>query len=290
MEWITIPQQLYNGLIIGSGYALTAVGLTMIFGLMRVINFAHGELYMLGAFILYSFSDLLGLNFFVSLPLTVGAVMLVGLVCERFVVRPLYGKPIDSTILLTIGLSIFLEHIALLIWGPYPKTISNPFPVDPIVLGPFTASLDRLLIFVIASAVIAGLRMVIQKTKMGKAIRATFQNQQAASLVGVDSFQIYRLTFVLGTGLAALGGGLMGMIFTVYPTMGYLATLKAFVIIIMGGLGSFPGAIFGGLILGVAESLATGFISSGYKDGVGFIIVILILLFRPSGLFGKSFD
>ncbi len=285
-----LAQQVANGLIVGGAYALMAVGLTMIFGMMEVVNFAHGELYMLGALFAYSFVTDFGLNYFVAIALAVPAVMALGWAIERLTLRPLRGEtePILLTVLVTIGISIFLKNTALVIWGPRPKLLASPFPLEPFELGPVSVTPARLFAFLVTVAAIAGFHLLVQRTRLGRAMRATFQDAQAAALAGVEIDQVHALTFVLGSGLAATAGVLLGSIFLVDPQMGELAVLKAFVVVILGGMGSFPGAIVGGLILGVAESAGAGFISTGYKDAIGFVIVILLLLFKPSGLFGMS--
>lgn len=281
-------QQLTNGVVIGASYALIAVGLTMIFGMMHIVNFAHGEFYMLGGFMAFVFASQLRVNFFLSVVLAIAAVMIVGYLVERSVLRPMLGQSIESTMLATIGVSFFLQNMALIIWGPFPKTISAPFSQVPIKLGPIYLTESRLFAMAVAVVVILGAHYVLQRTKLGRAMRSTFQDRDAAALAGVNITQIYSMTFNLGAGLAATAGALLGAIFVVYPSMGDLATLKAFAVVIMGGMGNFLGAIVGGFILGIAESLGAGFISSGYKDAIGFIIIILVLMLKPEGLFGKT--
>ena len=282
---VEFSQQVVNGLIIGSAYALMAVGLTLIFGMMDVVNFAHGEFYMLGAFFAYYLVSLLELDFYASVLLSILIVAAIGFLCERLLLKPLRKETIVTTVLVTIGLSIFLKNTALIIWGPRPKLIASPFALDAIHLGPIAVTEAKIFAFAVTVLAILLAHLGIQKTRLGRAMRATFQDKEAANLVGVSVSKIYALTFVLGAGLAATGGALIGTIFLVYPDMGELAAMKAFVVVIMGGMGSFMGAIFGGLILGIAETTGAGFISSGYKDAIGFIIVILILMFKPSGLF-----
>jgi branched-chain amino acid transport system permease protein len=283
-----VLQQVINGLIMGSTYALTAVGLTMIFGMMHVVNFTHGEFYMLGGFFAFQLTALLQLNYYLSVALAILAVMAVGFVCERVLLAPLREKSIDTTVLVTIGLSIFLQNLALLYWGPTPKSIPLPFSNMPLRWGPMVLTWSRILAVVITFGLIVLVHLLIQKSLLGKAMRATFQEKDAARLAGIDVERIYALTFTLGAGLAAGAGALLGSIFLIYPSMGNIAILKAFIVVILGGMGNFLGAIAGGLILGVAEGLGAGFVSSGYKDAIGFVLVILILMFRPSGLFGKA--
>lgn len=283
-----ILQQVINGLIIGSTYALAAVGLTMIFGMMHIVNFTHGEFYMLGGFFAYQLAAFLHLNYYLSVASAVMAVMAVGFVCERVLLAPLRGKSIDTTVLVTIGLSIFLQNLALLWWGPTPKSIPLPFSNMPLRWGPVVLTWSRVLAVTVTFALIVLVHVLIRKSLLGKAMRATFQEKDSARLAGVDVERIYALTFTMGSGLAAAAGALLGSIFLIYPAMGNMAILKAFIVVILGGMGNFLGAIFGGLILGVTEGLGAGFVSSGYKDAIGFVLVILILMFKPSGLLGKG--
>jgi branched-chain amino acid transport system permease protein len=275
-----------NGIVIGGGYALIAIGLTMIFGLMGIVNFAHGEFYMIGGFIAFYLVKLLGLNFFLSLSLAILAVMALGLLFDKVIFTPLRGKPIITTALVTIGLSIFLQNFTLYLWGATPKTIPSPFPRMPLKLGPVFITQERVFATILTFAIIVGMHLFLQKTRAGKALRATFQGKEAAALVGININRVYALTFAVGVGLCATAGALLGSIFYLTPTIGGNATYKAFIVVILGGMGSFPGAIVGGLTLGVAESLGAGFISSAYKDAIGFVIVVILLLFRPQGLFG----
>ncbi len=281
-------QQIVNGLVIGSTYALTAVGLTMIFGMMEVVNFTHGEFYMLGGFFLFQLISLFQLNYYLSVVVAVLAVMAVGFICEGVLLAPLRGKSIDTTVLVTIGLSIFLQNIALLCWGPTPKSIPLPFSNMPLRWGPIVLTWSRVLAVTITFGLIVLVHIFIRKSLLGKAMRATFQEKDSACLVGIDVDRIYAFTFTIGSGLAAAAGALLGSIFLIYPAMGNIAILKAFIVVILGGMGNFMGAICGGLILGVAEGLGAGFLSSGYKDAIGFVLVILILMIRPSGLLGKA--
>jgi branched-chain amino acid transport system permease protein len=275
-----------NGIVIGSGYALIAIGLTMIFGLMGIVNFAHGEFYMIGGFVAFYLVKLLGFNFFLALVASIAVVMLLGLLFNRVIFAPLRGKPIITTALVTIGLSIFLQNITLYLWGATPKTIPSPFPRTPVRIGSLFITQERIFATVFTFAIIIGMHLFLKKTRAGKALRATFQGKEAAALVGIDIERVYALTFAVGVALSAAAGALLGSIFYINPTIGGMATNKAFIVVILGGMGSFPGAIVGGLTLGIAESLGAGFISSAYKDAIGFLIVVILLLFRPQGLFG----
>jgi branched-chain amino acid transport system permease protein len=283
-----ILQQLLNGIIIGSSYALLAVGLTLIFGIMKIVNFAHGEFYMVGGVLCYFIASGLEINYFAALLLAVLGTMALGAVLERLVLRYLKDQPIDSTIIVTIGLSIFIQNVVLQMIGPVPRSIPNPFGHAPITLGPITFTEVQLFVIVVTGAVIAGLHILLRHSFVGRAMRATFSQRDAALLVGVDTDRTAAITFILGSGMAALAGALLGSIFLVYPSMGGAAVLKAFIIVIMGGLGNIMGAIAGGLLLGVAEGLVSGFISSDYSEAIGFVIVILVLLFKPQGIFGRA--
>jgi branched-chain amino acid transport system permease protein len=280
-------QHIVNGLIIGGGYALMGIGLTLIFGIMRVVNFAHGEFYMLGAFLLFTLFGIMSVNFFAGALLAVVGVTLVGAVVERTILKPLRDQPIEIPMLAMVALSVILQNAAILLWDPSPKTIRHPFSPIPLMLGPIHVVSIRIFAGLVAVALIVGAHLFIRKTRLGKAMRATFQDREMAELVGVDIDRVHTVTFSFGAALAGASGVLLGAIFWVYPAMGDLAALKSFAVVIMGGLGNFPGAIVGGVLLGVAESLGAGYVSSGYKDAIGFLMIIVLLLFRPQGLFGK---
>ena len=282
-------QQVFNGLIVGSIYGLIAIGLTMTFGVMKIANFAHGDFSMLGAYCAIYFITFLSgwTGWLGSLIVAAAGVGLVGFFVEKFLFRPLLTRWTDiDIIMLSIGLFILLENGARLVFGTAPKMIPDPFGSKGVNLLFFSTSLIRLLCFLFSIACILCLQLFLTKTKMGVAIRATSQNRNAALLMGIDIRFIYSLTFVVGSALAGLGGVLYGTIFAVFPMMGAMPTLKAFAITILGGMGNIRGAIFGGFILGVAETLGGNYISMQYKNAIGFIIIILVLLIIPHGLFG----
>jgi len=283
-----LVQQVLDGLMIGAAYALMAAGLTIIFGLMDVVNFAHGEFYMLAAFLLFQLAGVMGVDYFAALPLAVVAVGVLGVAVQRTLIRRLQGRSrlsyLYATSIATIGLSIALQNTAQLVWGAVPKSIPQPFPVQPILIGDLALSPVRLFILMASVIVIALLGLGLMRTIAGRMIRATFQDREAAAVIGLPVDRIDALAFGGGAMLAALAGALLGSAFQVYPTMGGLATLKAFVVVILGGMGSFPGAIAGGFLLGVSESLAAGYLSAGLKDAVGFVVVVAVLMVRPTGL------
>lgn len=281
-------QHLVNGLVLGGTYALLGIGLTLIFGLMNVVNFAHGEFYTLGAYATFAALALAGLPFAGALALALAAGMALGALTERVLLRPLRHESIETVMLVMIGLWIALQNAELLVWGGVAKSIPHPFPTAPLTLGPVSIAPLRLAVLAAALALIAGAHLLIQKTRFGCAMRATFQDPDTAALMGVRIHRVRAATFALGSGLAAAAGALLGPIFLVYPSMGDLASLKAFSVVILGGLGNVWGATVGGLLLGVAEELGAGYVSSGYRDAVGFVIMILVLLLRPSGLFARA--
>ena len=283
-----LVQHVVNGLILGGGYALMGIGLTLIFGIMRVVNFAHGEFYMLGAFFLYTLFSLGGVNFFAACALSVVGVGLLGAAVERLVLRRLRHEPLEIPMLAMVALSVIIQNAAILVWDPSPKTIRHVFSPTPLTLGPIHVVAIRLFAGAMAVALILGSHLFIRRTRLGRAMRATFQDADMARLAGVDVDRIYLLTFAFGAALAGASGALLGSVFWVYPAMGDLAALKSFAVVIMGGLGNFLGAIVGGLLLGVSESLGAGYVSSGYKDAIGFVLIILLLLWRPQGLFGRK--
>jgi branched-chain amino acid transport system permease protein len=277
-----------NALILGGTYALLGIGLTLIFGIMRVVNFTHGELYAFGAYMMYMWVMVADVHFLIALPLAVVLGIALGAAIEIALLRRLRGADIDTTMLVMIGAWIALQNMEQLTWTGVAKSIDTPFPSAPLVLGPVSVSWNRLFVFVVASALIVAAYVLINRTKLGKAMRATFQDREVAALMGVEINRIHTVTFALGSGLAAAAGALLGPVFVVYPTMGDLASLKAFAIVILGGLGSIPGATLGGFVLAFMEEIGAGYISSGYRDAMGFLLIILILLVKPTGLFAQK--
>ena len=281
-------QHLVNALILGSTYALLGIGLTLIFGIMRVVNFTHGELYALGAYAVFFLEVSLGVNFFLALVLAVIVGCAVGAVIEFVLLRPLLDADIDTTMLVMIGAWIVMQNTELFYWGGVSKAIMTPFPDEPLQVGPIFVSWLRLFVLVMALILIAATYVLINRTKLGKAMRATFQDRDTAALMGVNIKGIYTATFAIGSGLAAAAGALLGPVFLVTPSMGDLASLKAFAIVILGGLGNITGATLGGFILAFVEEIGAGYISSGYRDAMGFLIIIIVLLFKPTGLFARA--
>jgi branched-chain amino acid transport system permease protein len=237
---------------------------------------------------MYALVMLFGVNFFAALALAMllGAIM--GGAIELLLLNRLRGADIDTTMLVMIGAWIVMQNSEQLVWSGVALSIKSPFPAEPLVLGPLSVSWNRVYVFVIALVLIAVTYYVVNRTRLGKAMRATFQDRDTAALMGVRIERIHTATFALGSSLAAAAGALLGPVFVVAPTMGDLAASKAFAIVILGGLGNITGATLGGFILAFVEEIGAGYISSGYRDAMGFLLIILILLVRPTGLFARK--
>jgi len=283
-----IAQQAVNGLVMGGVYALMALGLTLIFGILDQVNFAHGELYMIGAYATFYFSDFLGGSYFFAMIFAMVAVAFLGIFYEWLLFRPLRGMGHLPAIISSLGASIFLWNLGLQIFGSTPRQMRTGLSEIALSFGGISLTVQRLLVLCVALALIFLLYLMIMKTRMGKAMRATAQDPEVAALLGIDINRIAEMTFIIGGALAAAAGALIGPIFLIYPAMGLMACLKAFVVVILGGLGNVVGAVVAGFGLGVIESLGAGFISSAYKDFFAFLVLILVLWARPEGILGKT--
>ncbi|WP_020506023.1 branched-chain amino acid ABC transporter permease [Lamprocystis purpurea] len=296
-------QQLINGLILGSLYALVALGYTMVYGILELINFAHGEIVMVGAMVSVSVLAALtaaGVPVALALPLALAAAVVVcvvtGVLVERIAYRPLRNAPRLAPLITAIGVSIVLQNLAMIFWGR--QYLSFP-PVIEVrvydVLGA-TVSNIQILILVVAALTMGGLLLLVNRTRLGRAMRATAQNREVAGLMGVDVNRVIAATFIVGSALAAVAGLLIASYYGIaHYNMGFILGLKAFSAAVLGGIGNIPGALLGGLLLGVIESLGAGyigdltggFLGSHYQDIFAFLILILVLTFRPSGLLGE---
>lgn len=281
-------QFLCNGVLIGCSYTLVALGLTLIFSILNVVNFAHGEIYMLGAYATFYIVTILGVNFYAALVVSMVVVGLIGVVIERMAFRPLYGKPEINMFLVSIGLTLFLRYLMMIIAGTEPKHLETPLSGKTIKILSVYITYERLLVIVLSIIIIIALHLFIYRTKLGKAIRAVSQNSFASGIVGINRNMISSLTFGLGCLLAAASGSLLGPLYLVSPEMGQVPVVKAFTIIILGGLGNIIGCIVGGFILGISESLSGGYFLYEYKDAICFAILILVLSLKPSGLLAKG--
>lgn len=284
---IEFLQTVINGITIGSTYALTGLGLTVIYSVYRILNLSHGEFYMIGAYISYFCSTLFHIPFLLCIPISMVVTGLVGLVAERLVFRPLKNHSESDYLITTLGLLFFLENLALYIWTPNIRTISSPFENGTFDLAGLTISAQRLFIVILTVILIVALHYFYYHTKLGKQMRAVSQDRQAAQLMGVDVTRIGKITFFIAATLAAVAGTLMGDLQSINPTMGFSPLLMAVIVVIFGGLGSIVGAIVGGLVLGIAQSLAVTYFSAALSNMVVYLILFIILMLRPSGIFGR---
>jgi branched-chain amino acid transport system permease protein len=281
-------QSLLSGVLIGGAYALIGVGLTIIFGVMRIINFAHGDLVMLGMYASYFLFTLGNVDPFVSIVFVFPLLFLFGAVLQKTVINKVLNALPQNQILLTIGIGLILSNTMMLLFTSDYRIISTSYSSGSFRLGDISVSTPLLLSFAITAAITALLYWFLLKTNTGQAIRATAQDRDAAQLMGVNVKRMSILATGIGAGLAAVAGSLISPTYYIFPQVGQPFTLKAFVIVVLGGMGSVMGATVGGVLIGATESLAGAYISSGLKDLVVYVLFLLILLFKPAGLFGKS--
>jgi branched-chain amino acid transport system permease protein len=270
----------------GALYAMIGIGLTIVFGVMRIINLAHGEMVMLGMFGAFWSQKLWGFDPFLSILIWAPAMFLLGVLVYRFLLRKIMPGGELNTLLYTAGFSLLVANLALMLWTGDYRTISLDYAITP--MRPMGIAVPAALAigFGVAVMVTVTLWLFLGRTDIGRAIRATSQNREAAVLMGIDVERVAALSFGLGTALAGAAGVLLAPSLYLYPTVGELVIVKSFVIVVLGGLGSVPGAIAGGVLLGLVESLGAVYVSTTYKDGLGYVIFLLVLLYRPSGLFG----
>ena len=284
-----LVQQLINGISLGSFYALIALGYTMIYGILKLINFAHGDIYMLGAYIGFVCTTMLKLPFLPSLIISMIGAALVGMLIERVAYRPMRKAPRIASLITAIGVSFFLENAMILFASPQPHTFPAVFSATVYKVGSWIVNSQQIVILISALVLMVALTYIVNKTKAGKAMRAVSYDADAARLMGINIDTTISMTFALGSALAAAGGVLVGIYYnSIDPLMGMVPGIKAFVAAVLGGIGIIPGAMLGGIILGVVEALVSGFISSTFRDAAAFAILIIILLFKPQGLLGKN--
>ena len=288
----SLGQNLVFGLLVGALYGLVALGLSLIFGVTKFLNVAHGELVMFGGYACFWAFTLLGVDPFLSIPISMLLLFLLGallyrLVFSRTVKLPEEAK-IKNTLLVAFGLSVILQNLALRFFTADERAITTSYAGLSFSLLEVRFPIMRLASLVVAVLFLIGLTLFLRKTYTGKAIRATAQNWEAASLMGIDIHKVYLLAFALGAALAGVAGILVTVNYSIQPAMGLSWTLKALIVMVLGGLGNIPGALVGGLILGVTESATSFFISSNYREIAGLVLFILVLIFRPQGLFGTK--
>lgn len=280
-------QQLFNGLTIGSVYSLVALGLTLVYGILHIPNFAHGALYMVGGYISLTMMTKAGLHYWLAIVVSIIVVGLLAVLMERLVFHPLREAPPIHDKIAAIGMLLFLEAFAQFVWGAEYQTMPTPYGQVVDLFG-LTFTVQRILIVVAAIVVMILLNLFLKKTFTGSTIIALSQNREGANLVGINTNKVAMLTFFISGALATIASSLAAPINLVFPGMGHLVILKAFVIIILGGMGSVPGAIIGGYILGFSESLGATYISNDYKDIIAFVLLVIILSVKPTGLFAKG--
>lgn len=299
--WAQILEQLINGLVLGGIYALIAVGYTMVYGIIQLINFAHGEIYMFGAYIALMLITL-GIPFWIALPLSMLLCAILGMFIDFIAYKPLRNAPRLSALITAIGISLALQNLARMIWSARPRQfpsevlpsfflsevtdtgkVINAVPLPGGGILPFR----DVFIFLLAVVLMIVLNMLIYLTKIGKAMRACAQNQVASNLMGIKTNQVIAATFAIGSALGAVAGIMVGLSEVVTPTMGYYKGVAAFAAAVLGGIGSISGAIVGGIVIGIAEVFGAD-IHSGYRIAFAYIIMILVILIRPSGIFGKA--
>ena len=281
-------QSLLSGVLVGGAYALIGVGLTIIFGVMRVINFAHGELVMMGMYLSYFLFTLLGIDPFVSVLVVYPVMWVFGAVLQKTVINRVLNALPQNQILLTIGIGLILSNTAMLLFTSDYRILTTPYSSSSFSLGGISVSVPLLLSFVVTALVTAALYWFLLRTDMGQAIRATAQDREAAQLMGINVRFMSVVATGIGAGLAAVAGALLAPTYYIFPQVGQTFTLKASVVVVLGGMGSVLGATVGGVLIGATESLGAAYISSGLKDMVVYVLFMLILLFKPAGLFGKS--
>jgi branched-chain amino acid transport system permease protein len=285
----TLLQIIFWGLYAGCIYILLATGLNLIFGVMKIVNFAHGEFLMIGAYITATVFLVTGFNPYVLLVVSMLALVAIGAVVERLCFRPILGTSKLNEIFLSIGLIYIFTNSAAMIWGDEWQSIKSPYSGITVPIGSLNVPLDYIIIIITTAAILCGLYIFLRKTKTGREMRATSQNRKGAMLVGINVERMDIMSFGIGCALAAAAGTLWvvsGQVFN--PYMGSIPAVKAFAIIILGGLGSIPGAIIGGLIYGIAENGAAYFLGGVWKDAISFIILIVVLVLKPTGLFGEE--
>ena len=290
-------EQIINGLVLGGIYALIAVGYTMVYGIIQLINFAHGEIFMLGAYFAFTLVTVFNVPFWVALPISMLLCAGIGMLMDIIAYRPLRNAPRLSALITAIGMSLGLQNLALLIWQakqrPFPnESLPSLFLSENAIALPSGADLPYrdLFIILLALVLMVVLNRMIYLTKIGKAMRACAQNPTAANLMGINTNRVIAITFAIGSALGAVAGVMVGLREVIEPTMGYYKGVAAFAAAVLGGIGNITGAMLGGLLIGLAEALGAGYINSSYRLAIAYIIMIAVILIRPAGLFGKPLE
>jgi branched-chain amino acid transport system permease protein len=281
-------QQLVNWINLGAMYALLAIGYTMVYGIVKLINFAHGEIFMTGAFFTWWFTTALSVPFPVASLMGIMLATLLGVGIERVAYRPLREAPRFAVVISVLGMSIFLQNMARIVWGAESQVFEIDFGIPPILIGSVVIPFKKIFILVISLILMVALSVFVKKTYLGKAMRATAADREAAEMMGISSNAVIVLTFVVGSSLGAVAGILYAINYnSIDPYMGFNAGMKAFAAAVLGGIGNIYGAMLGGMLLGIFEGAGAAYVSSMYRDAVAFAILILALIFRPEGLLGE---
>jgi branched-chain amino acid transport system permease protein len=288
-----VTQQVFNGVVFGAMYALLALGMTIIYGILRLIHFAHGALITVGAFVFYAFAALLGVPFVGAIVLVIGFGALMGVVLDVIAYKKVVGGPETSMLITSLGFYIFIENLMKLIVSPQPYAFKTPPFLDRLVKGKIvTFRTIDLFIVALSIAIMLLFNLFVKKTRMGKAMRATAESGEAARMVGINVARVINFSFIVASAIAAITGFMWGAKYgQISYSMGFMAGVKAFIAIVIGGVGSIPGAMFGGFILGILEMFSVAFLPpgyAGYRDGIVFVILIIILIVRPTGILGQK--
>jgi branched-chain amino acid transport system permease protein len=281
-------QTLLSGILTGGLYVQIGIGLSLIFGVMRIINFAHGELMVVGMYLTYALFAFFGIDPFLSIVIVAPALFFFGAAIERLLIEPVLRAREENQILLTVGLSLIISNGLLLLFGANYRNVTTSYSGSVFYLGPISLSVPMSLSFLVTFLMTGALYLFLMKSWTGMAIRATAEDREAAMLIGIDARRMGWVAFGIGTALVGVAGSLLDPVYYISPGVGGPFTLKAFVVTVLGGMGSITGAMVGGLLLGVAESLGAVYLSTGYKDAIGLLLFLAVLLVKPSGLFGRS--
>jgi len=285
---ITILQLAINGLLLGGMYGLISVGLTLIFGVLEIVNFAHGEFLMISMYVAFWLFQLYGIDPYLSMLIILPVFFLIGIAVQRITIQPILNAPPLNQIFMTVGLSMVLQNAALFIWTADYRTVKTSYSALTLKTAGLIISFPRLVAFLLAMALIAALLIFLKRTYTGKAIRALAQERKAAMLMGINVYRTYQIAFGIGIACVGAAGAMLMPVYFVFPSVGSLFVLIAFVVVILGGYNSLVGSLVGGLIIGIVEAFSGFFISPHLKEAIYFVIFILILLFKPTGLFGRA--
>lgn len=283
-----LPQLLVSGILIGGVYALLSIGLTLIFGVLRVVNFAQGEFIMLAMFGAFWANMMLGVDPYLSAVVVVPMIFVLGMLVERLVIQRIMFAPHSMQIFATFGLSVLMQNLALTLWGPDYRSVTTSYTSLSYTVAGLSISATSLFAFIAAIVMAAGLIAFLYLTRGGRALRAMVQNRYAASLMGVDTKRLNRMAFGCGVACAAVSGCILTPMYYTFPTVGVDLIITAFVVVVLGGMGSVAGAVVGGLIIGIAQTLTGFYLSVEFKDVIALLLFIVILLVRPQGLFGRA--